>query len=129
MAERKRVMTDAPWEPIVGYCRALRVGNIVEVSGTVAVQDGQAVAVGDPYEQTRFVLRKIEQALLELGCGLADVTRTRIYVTDITRWEGVARAHGEIFRDIRPVCSLVEVKGLIHPDLLVEIEAQAIADD
>jgi enamine deaminase RidA (YjgF/YER057c/UK114 family) len=129
MTERKRVTTDAPWEPVVGYCRALRVGNIVEVAGTVALKDGQPVGIGDPYRQTEYILEKIKQSIEQLGASLSDVTRTRIFVTDIAHWEAVGKAHGSFFRDIRPVSSMVEVKGLIHPDLIVEIEAQAVVDE
>lgn len=111
----------------MGYCRAIRVGDVVEVSGTVAMQDGKVVGVGDPYQQTIHILETIKRALEELGVGLEDVVRTRTYVTDISQWEAIGRAHGEYFRDILPVSSMVEVKGLIDPDLLVEIEAQAIA--
>jgi enamine deaminase RidA (YjgF/YER057c/UK114 family) len=123
-----RVMTGAPWEPVVGYCRALRLGSIIEVSGTTAMQEGKPVAVGDPAGQTRHILQTIERALEQLGAKMTDVIRTRIYVTNIEHWEQIGKVHGEFFKDIWPVCSLVEVKGLINPDLLVEIEAHAIVD-
>lgn len=129
MAERVRVFTGSPWEPVVGYCRAVRVGNIVEVAGTTAVRNGEVVAKGDAYGQTKAVLEMIEAALREAGAALQDVVRTRMFVTDISRWEAIGKAHGEFFRDICPVATMVEVKALIDPDLLVEIEAQAIIRD
>lgn len=128
MAERIRVSTGSPWEPVVGYCRAIRVGNIVEVSGTTAMKDGQVVHKHDVYQQTKYILDIIETALHEVGSKLSDVIRTRIYVTDISRWEEVGKAHGEYFGDILPATSMVEVRALIDPDILVEIEAQAIID-
>ena len=123
---RINVSSGAPWESVVGYSRAVRVGPLVHVAGTAAVdREGRVVAPGDAAAQTRFILDKIEAALAEVGARLAHVTRTRIYVTDISRWEEVGRAHGERFRDIRPATSMVEVKGLISPDMVVEIEAEA----
>lgn len=124
--ERKRVSTGAPWEPVVGYCRAIRVGDFVEVSGTTAMQDGRAVHPGDAYRQTVHILETIRKALHELGVDLKDVVRTRTFVTDIRSWEAVGKAHGEYFRDVMPVSSMVEVSALIDPELLVEIEATAI---
>lgn len=124
--ERKQVFTGSPWEPVVGYCRAVRVGSTIEVAGTTAMKDGEVVGVGSPYEQTRFILQTIEQALKELGADLSHVTRTRMFVTDISRWEEIGKAHGEFFGNIQPAASMVEVKALIDPLLLVEIEAQAI---
>lgn len=118
--------TGAKWEDIVGYSRAVRVGNTLEVAGTVAVGDQGLVGKGDLYEQTRFVLQKIEKVLQQAGFSLADVVRTRIFVTDITRWEEAGRAHGEFFGTIKPVTSMVEVSGLIDPDYLVEIEVTAL---
>ena len=124
---RTNISSGAKWESIVGYSRAVRIGNVVEVSGTTAIDDqGQVVGIDDPYEQTRFILTKIEKALAQAGATLADVVRTRMFVTDITRWEEIGRAHGERFRDIRPVATMVEVAALISPELLVEIEATAI---
>ncbi len=127
MSERIKISSGAPWESIVGYSRAVRVGNQIEVAGTTAVDEaGNVVGVGDPAEQTRVILRKIEQALSAAGASLTDVVRTRIFVTDISQWEAIGRAHGEFFADIRPVATMVEVKALISPELLVEIEATAL---
>lgn len=127
MSRRQNISTGAPWEAIVGYSRAVRIGSIVEVAGTTAVDDqGSVVGAGDLYAQTRFILQKIERALADAGARLEDVIRTRMYVTDITRWEEAGRAHGEVFRDIRPVTAMVEVSALIAPELLIEIEASAV---
>jgi enamine deaminase RidA (YjgF/YER057c/UK114 family) len=127
MTGRRNVATGTPWEPIVGYSRAVRVGNQIAVSGTTATDaSGAVVGIGDPYAQARQAIANIEAALARLGAGLGDVVRTRIFVTDIGQWESVARAHGEAFRDIRPACTMVEVARLIAPELLVEIEADAI---
>ncbi|KQX64693.1 MULTISPECIES: RidA family protein [unclassified Paenibacillus] len=122
---RNRVFTGSPWEPVVGYCRAIRVGDRIEVAGTTAMRDGEVVGIGNPYEQTRFVLQTIEQALQELGGQMSDVIRTRMYVTDISLWQEFGRAHGEFFRDVQPVATMVEVKALIDPLLLIEIEVEA----
>ncbi|NOU85092.1 RidA family protein [Paenibacillus sp. LMG 31460] len=123
---RTRVFTGSPWEPVVGYCRAIRVGNRIEVAGTTAMRDGEVVGVGNPYEQARFVLQTIEQALQELGAQMSDVIRTRMFVTDISLWQEFGRAHGEFFRDVQPVATMVEVKALIDPLLLIEIEVEAL---
>lgn len=127
MLERTNYSTGAPWEALVGYSRAVRVGNIIEVTGTVAVdENGQPVSPGDAYAQTRFILEKIEDVLNRAGATLRHVVRTRIFVTDIARWEEYGRAHREFFEQIRPCTTMVEVSRLIHPDYLVEIEATAI---
>jgi enamine deaminase RidA (YjgF/YER057c/UK114 family) len=124
--DRINISTGTQWEPVVGYSRAVRVGNIIEVAGTTAVENDQIIGIGDAYLQTVFILQKIEKALIAAGGGMKDVIRTRMYVTDISKWEDIGRAHGEFFREIRPASSMVEVRRLISEDLLVEIEATAI---
>jgi enamine deaminase RidA (YjgF/YER057c/UK114 family) len=126
MAERKNYKTGAPWEDIVGYCRAVQVGNQLEISGTVATDENGVVAKGDPHGQTKFIISKLEKVLHQAGFTLNDVVRTRMFVTDISRWEEVGKAHGEFFKDIKPVTSMVEVSSLIDKDYLVEIEMTAI---
>lgn len=129
VADRIRISTGSSWEPVVGYSRAIRVGNRVEVAGTTAVRDGKAVGIGDAYAQTVCALEIIEESLEKVGATLADVVRTRMFVTDISQWEAIGKAHGEFFRDIRPVATMVEVRSLIEPELLVEIEAVAMISD
>lgn len=129
MAERVRVSSGSRWESTAGYSRAIRVGNRIDVAGTTAVRNGTVVGVGDPYAQAVCALEIIREALEELGATLADVVRTRMFVTDISKWEEIGRAHGEYFRDVRPASTLVQVQSLIDPDLLVEIEAEAIIGD
>lgn len=125
--ERRRVETGAPWARVVGYCRAVRVGATIHVSGTAPVDDaGNVVHTGDLYEQTRRCLTIIEGALRELGAMPGQVVRTRVYLTDITRWEEAGRAHGEWFAEVRPATTFVQVAALIDPEMLVEIEAEAV---
>ncbi len=122
---RKKISSGSPWEDIVGYSRAVRVGNIIEVAGTTAMDGETLIGKDDLYAQTVFIISKIEKALQEAGAALTDVVRTRMFVTDISRWEEAGKAHGEFFKEIKPVTTMVEVVKLINDDLLIEIEATA----
>ena len=127
---RKRVSADRPWEAVVGYCRAIRVGDQIEVSGTAAAAaDGTIVAPGDVYGQTKEALRIIGEALTELGAGYGDVVRTRVFLKDPSQWEEAGRAHGEVFAEIRPATAFIGAAGFVDPEMLVEIEATAIVGD
>ena len=126
MTERQRISSGAKWESIVGYSRAVKVGNRIYVTGTTALgEDGEIVGIGDGYEQARQCLRNIESALNRLGAGLEHIVRTRMFVTDISRWEDYGRAHGQILKEVMPATTMVEVKALIDPRMLIEIEADA----
>ncbi len=126
MIHRKNISSGSPWEDVVGYSRAVRIGNIIEVAGTTAMDGDVLIGEGDVYAQTKFILQKIERALAEAGSSLSDVVRTRMFITDISRWEEAGKAHGEFFKTIKPVATMVQVAALIDERLLIEIEATAV---
>jgi enamine deaminase RidA (YjgF/YER057c/UK114 family) len=127
---RRNISSGSAWEKTVGYSRAVRVGSLIEVAGTTAIDErGEVVGRGDPYLQAKFIFEKIGRALAEAGAGFENVIRTRMFVTDISRWEDVGRAHGEVFAAIRPAATLVQVASLVRDDLLVEIEATAVVPE
>jgi len=125
---RKNISSASPWEDAVGYSRAVRIGNIIEVAGTTAMDGDVLIGKGDVYAQTHYIFRKIEKALKEAGASMEDVVRTRMFITDITRWEEAGKAHGEFFKNIKPVATMVEVSNLVDNDLLIEIEVSAIVE-
>ena len=130
MSKRLNISSGVKWEDIVGYSRAVKIGNVIEVAGTTALdEEGNLVGPDDPYEQTRYIITKIEKALMSAGAALTDVVRTRIFTTDISRWEEIGRAHGEFFRDIKPASTMVEVRSLINSAMLVEIEATVMVQE
>jgi enamine deaminase RidA (YjgF/YER057c/UK114 family) len=129
MNNRTNYSSGAKWEDVVGYSRAVKTGNVIEVTGTVSVDDNSNLVGGnDAYEQTKFIIQKIEKVLQRAGASLKDVVRTRMFVTDISRWEEYGRAHGEYFKDIKPCTTMVEVSKLISPEYLIEIEVTAVTD-
>lgn len=124
--KRENILTGSPWEDKMGYCRAVRIGNIIEVSGTVAIVDGEKVKADDPYAQTYNILERVEKVLEDLNVGMKDVIRTRIFTTDITSFEEVARAHSAFFKDVKPTTGFYEISKLVAPEYLVEIEFTAV---
>jgi len=127
--KRTNYSSGSKWEDIAGYSRAVKVGNVIEVTGTVAVdENGKVFGENDPYLQTKFIIQKIQAVLKEAGAELKHVVRTRLFVTDISKWEEYSKAHGELFKDIKPCCTMVEVSKLIAPEYLIEIETSAIID-
>ena len=129
MQKRFNILSGAVWEGQVGYSRAVRIGNLIEVSGTTSVDGDKLMGKDDLYTQTKFILQKIERSLQEAGAAMTDVVRTRMYLTDISKWEEAGRAHAEFFSKIKPAATMIEVSKLIHPDLLIEIEASAILQE
>jgi enamine deaminase RidA (YjgF/YER057c/UK114 family) len=125
---KQLISSGSPWEDIVGYSRAIRIGNCIEVAGTTAMDGDVVIGKGNVYAQTVFIFKKIEKALAAAGAGLQDVVRTRMFVTDISQWETIGKAHGEYFKNIKPVSTMVEVSGLIDNELLIEIEVTAILE-
>jgi enamine deaminase RidA (YjgF/YER057c/UK114 family) len=123
---KTKISSSAIWEDSIGYSRAVKVGNIIEVAGTAAVRNGDVVHTGDPYNQAKYVIKIIEHVLRQLDSGLEDVVRTRIYLKNVSDWEDVGRAHGEFFGTIKPACTMIAVSSMINPEMLVEIEATAI---
>ena len=128
MSNRKNFTTGSPWEDIIGYCRAVKVGNTIEIAGTTAAKDENGVAIDGLYNQTRAILEKLTKVLADADSSMSDVVRTRLFLTDISQWEEAAKAHGEFFKDIKPVTTIVEVSNLIDPEILIEIEISAIAN-
>jgi enamine deaminase RidA (YjgF/YER057c/UK114 family) len=126
MGKRINYASDSKWEDIVGYSRAVKIGNLIEVAGTTAVEHGEIIGKDNPYEQSVFIFKKIEKTLLDLGAKMSDVVRTRTYTTDISKWQQIGKAHSEFFKNIKPAATMVEVKSLIDKDLLVEIEVTAV---
>lgn len=126
---RQNIGSGSPWENVVGYSRAVRVGNIIEVAGTTAMDGDILIGKGDVYAQTVFIFKKIEKALIEAGASLKDVVRTRMFIVDISRWEEAGKAHGEIFKNIKPAATMVEISKLINEDLLIEIEVTAVLEN
>lgn len=124
--KRKNISSNTKWEDIVGYSRAVRVGNIIEVAGTTAVDGEEVIGVGNPYEQTKFIFQKIEKALIEAGASMKDVVRTRMFVTNMDDWEAIGKAHGEFFKEIKPAATMLEVSRFIDEKILIEIEVSAV---
>jgi len=126
MSNRQNFTTGSPWEDIIGYCRAVKVGNTIEIAGTTAAKDEQGNAINGLYNQTKAILDKLAVVLKDAGSSVEDVVRTRMFLTNISQWEEAAKAHGEVFKDIKPVTTIVEVTKLIDPEILIEIEVSAI---